>query len=410
MASGDTKTESYLRAAAEGTRADLPSDTCCNTKTQNLILGVANRIMDVEDEVEELKNNPDVVDIVETYQDLQNYDTSTLTDKDIIRVLEDSTRSNSSTYYRWNATTNQFDYIGEAGGGGPTVVQTAGTSTTDVMSQNATTSMVFDDPAAQANIKIGDRSSVTSPNGCVTIGERASGGRDAVIIGSQTTGSVAGCVAIGHSAYGTSNSVAIGYSASSGNRTESVAIGHSASTGGAHPGSVALGAYATCARAGEVYIGSSNTSYGYNSTNYRVLGGVHDPVDAHDAATKGYVDANVSAATFYMSGTPYADRSGVSLYSDIALTTAVPASTFVQALRDCKSVFLVYKSGDLDWSERRIAQIIGSHIPNADTAEAYDEVFPAGYYFDGSAGDVYMIQSATSDPDDTASFKIARRT
>ena len=113
MANGDTKTESYLRVAAEGTRADLPSDTCCNTKTQNLILGVANRIMDVEDEVEELKNNPDVVDIVDTYADLQAYDTQHLTDKDIIRVLNDETHDGYSTYYRWNTTTNQFDYVGK---------------------------------------------------------------------------------------------------------------------------------------------------------------------------------------------------------------------------------------------------------------------------------------------------------
>lgn len=116
MANGDTKTESYLRAAAEGARVDLPTDTCCNTKTQNLILGVANRIMDVEDEIEELENNPDVVDIVATYTDLQAYDTSGLTDKDIIRVLEDSTHGNNSTYYRWNASTNQFDFIGEISG------------------------------------------------------------------------------------------------------------------------------------------------------------------------------------------------------------------------------------------------------------------------------------------------------
>jgi hypothetical protein len=117
MANGDTKTQSYLRAAAEGSRADLPADTCCNTKTQDLILGVAERIMDVEDEVERLENNPDVVDIVATYQDLQNYNTSDLTDKDIIRVLEDSTHSNNSTYYRWNANTNQFDFVGEISAG-----------------------------------------------------------------------------------------------------------------------------------------------------------------------------------------------------------------------------------------------------------------------------------------------------
>ena len=70
MANGDTKTNQYLDIAANGTRADLPSDTCCETRTQSLIRGVAERVMDVEDEVERLENNPDVVDIVATYADL----------------------------------------------------------------------------------------------------------------------------------------------------------------------------------------------------------------------------------------------------------------------------------------------------------------------------------------------------
>lgn len=143
MASGDTKTESYLRVAAEGTRADLPSDTCCNTKTQNLIIGVAERIMDVEDEVEELKNNPDVADIVATYADLENYDTSTLTDKDIIRVLNDSTHQGLSTYYRYSTDTGEFTYIGSSNPN-PVVVQTTGQSTTDVMSQKAVTDIIGD--------------------------------------------------------------------------------------------------------------------------------------------------------------------------------------------------------------------------------------------------------------------------
>lgn len=115
MAKGDTKTNQYLDIAANGTRADLPTDTCCETRTQTLIRGVAERIMDVEDEVEEIKNNPDVFDIVPTYAALQAYDTSQLTDKDIIRVLVDETHDGASTYYRWNAQTQTFTYIGEAG-------------------------------------------------------------------------------------------------------------------------------------------------------------------------------------------------------------------------------------------------------------------------------------------------------
>ena len=264
MANGDTKTNQYLDIAANGSRADLPADSCCDTRTQSLIRGVAERIMDVEDEVERLENNPDVVDIVATYADLQAYDTSTLTDKDIIRVLEDSTHNNNSTYYRWNANTNQFDFVGEisGGGGGPTVVQTTGTSTTDVMSQNATTSMVYADPTNKTQVQIGDNSS-SNYTESVAIGKGASADNNyAVAIG-------------GYSPSASLSAIAIGAGATAMNR-----------------GAIALGAGASTSSTGEFNIGASNTQNGYNNTNYRLISGVHDPVNAHDAATKGYVDAH----------------------------------------------------------------------------------------------------------------------
>ena len=125
MASGDTKTQQYLDIAARGTRADLQRG-CCNTRTQDLIMDVAERIITEEEtryredqilqgEIDEIKNNPDVYDIVPTYAALQAYDTSGLTDKDIIRVLSDETHSGASTYYRWSTTTETFTYIGEVG-------------------------------------------------------------------------------------------------------------------------------------------------------------------------------------------------------------------------------------------------------------------------------------------------------
>lgn len=69
----------------------------------------------LEQEIEDLRNNPDVVDIVGTYADLQSYDTSDLGDNDIIKVLQDETHSGASTYYKWHKTTSTWEYIGEQG-------------------------------------------------------------------------------------------------------------------------------------------------------------------------------------------------------------------------------------------------------------------------------------------------------
>lgn len=105
-----TKTQTFLEGLAGGT---LPDRSCCMTTTQNLIYDAAVRVNNLDNEIQTLKNNPDVVDIVSTYSDLQSYDISTLTDKDIIRVLSDSTHDGYSTYYRFNSTTSNFDYVGK---------------------------------------------------------------------------------------------------------------------------------------------------------------------------------------------------------------------------------------------------------------------------------------------------------
>lgn len=106
-----TKTQEYLKALA-GQRA-LPEDVCCTTLTQDLIIDATERVNALDAEIQQMKSNPDVFDIVGTYTELQNYNTSILTDKDIIRVLSDSTHDGYSTYYRWDAATSQFTYIGK---------------------------------------------------------------------------------------------------------------------------------------------------------------------------------------------------------------------------------------------------------------------------------------------------------
>lgn len=394
MANGDTKTQSYLDIAANGTRQDLPSDNCCNTRTQDLIVGVAERIMDVEDEVEELKNNPDVADIVATYADLQAYDTSKLTDKDIIRVLADETHDGDSTYYRYSKQSDTFTYVGEskqytafvgtdgtsagvaglvpapattdagkylkADGtwdsvqAGPTIVQTIGTSQTDVMSQDATSKIVFPDPSNREVVKIGPTTGTVGNKG-TAIGTAKNVGAYGVGIGNEAEATGDRATAVGYYAstggynystavgYGTSitgaNATAVGYNAKSakdgvsvgnsagkgsGSSTPSsnsvcigrytsatanygIAIGDTASTSGISSiaigsstsvtvrGSVALGAGASASTVGEVNIGASNTQNGYNNTNYRIISGVHDGQSAHDAVSVSQVNSVIDA-------------------------------------------------------------------------------------------------------------------
>ena len=66
-------------------------------------------------EIEAIEASSDVVDVVGTYAELQQYDTSKLQNNDIIKVLQDETRDDAITYYRWSTTTETFSYVGAEG-------------------------------------------------------------------------------------------------------------------------------------------------------------------------------------------------------------------------------------------------------------------------------------------------------
>ena len=69
----------------------------------------------LQSQIDAITASSDVKDIVGTYAQLQAYDTSTLGNNDIIKVLQDETHSNETTYYRWSTTTETFTLIGEEG-------------------------------------------------------------------------------------------------------------------------------------------------------------------------------------------------------------------------------------------------------------------------------------------------------
>ena len=70
---------------------------------------------EIWEEIEAIEAASDVVDIVGTKSELDSYDTSKLSGNDIIKVLQDETHDNATTYYRWNEASNTFTYIGAEG-------------------------------------------------------------------------------------------------------------------------------------------------------------------------------------------------------------------------------------------------------------------------------------------------------
>lgn len=165
-----------------------------------------------------------------------------------------------------------------AGGGGPTVVQTTGNSTTDVMSQDATTKMVFYN-GNQTAIRLGSHAYPQSNNYNICIGDYSYSGYYGVSVGhSCYTMNSGRAVALGNYAYA--------------NQQRSIAIGGGLGTNekalANHENSIAIGCGASTTVAGQVAVGTMN-GIGYNGTAYRLVSGVHDGVSANDAATVGQI-------------------------------------------------------------------------------------------------------------------------
>ncbi|MBO7733210.1 MAG: hypothetical protein J6S67_11670 [Methanobrevibacter sp.] len=190
--------------------------------------------------------------------------------------------------------------LGGGGGGDINVVQTTGTSTTDVMSQNATTSMIFANPGINSQIRIGSTGTVSNY-----------------------------AIRIGHAGNATNNSaISIGHQAQVAGQN-SVALGPD--TLANHRGSVALGASAQTTVKGQIMVGTANTYDGYNSTNYRIISGVHDAQSTNDAVTLGQLNGRVlqnagapTTATVGTVGQLLEDTTNGKLYQCTAINNTDP--------------------------------------------------------------------------------------
>lgn len=67
----------------------------------------------VDQAIENVEIRSDVIDVLGTHDDLENYDTSDVRLNDLIKVISDETRDNATTYYRWTTVegTNQWDFV-----------------------------------------------------------------------------------------------------------------------------------------------------------------------------------------------------------------------------------------------------------------------------------------------------------
>ena len=159
-----------------------------------------------------------------------------------------------------------------------------GTSTADVMSQNAVSSMIFNDPSGATQVKIGYISNATGAN--------------AVAIGREASASQAGAVAFGRNAHAY------------------------------YQNSVALGRNSSPQANGEVNIGSGDQSYGYNNSSYRLLSGVYDGQGLHDAATVAQGNTLSTSApttsTAGVLGQLYTDTTNMHTYQCTTIDTTDP--------------------------------------------------------------------------------------
>lgn len=75
--------------------------TAINNAVGNEITARENADNSLQNQIDAITVSSDVVDVVRTYQDLVDYDTQHIKVNDIIKVMQDSTRDNAISYYRW---------------------------------------------------------------------------------------------------------------------------------------------------------------------------------------------------------------------------------------------------------------------------------------------------------------------
>lgn len=102
--------QSALNAEAT-TRAQ--ADTALGRRIDDEATARQNADNGLQTQIDAITSKSDVVDVVANYAALQAYDTSSLGNNDVIKVLDDETHEDALTYYRWSTASQTWSYIGQ---------------------------------------------------------------------------------------------------------------------------------------------------------------------------------------------------------------------------------------------------------------------------------------------------------
>lgn len=118
LADLSTTDKSSLVGAINEVDSDLTTEVTNRTNAVSAEAIIrANADNNLQSQIDAITAASDVTDIVGTYAQLQAYDTTGLANKSVIKVLQDESRENETTYYRWVITdgVGAWVLIGEEG-------------------------------------------------------------------------------------------------------------------------------------------------------------------------------------------------------------------------------------------------------------------------------------------------------
>lgn len=261
-------------------------------------LGLTNNL---QQQIDTLEAASDVADVVGTKAELDSYPTENLTDRAIVEVMRDETQDDATAYYRYDSESESFSLVGVLGVYYTKAEADAKFATEDYVTTEfgkinsiapltVDTAPTSDDPTG---VSIGDGATVTGNYHGIAIGSSATVDGDSyqgVAIGYQSHSHGSGSVVIGQfaaddasSQYSGAGSVIVGGN-SEGQETYVTVVGGRASASGYN--SVAIGNSSVATSSKEFSIGSDDLQ--------RRITHVTDPVNAQDAATKNYVDIQLT--------------------------------------------------------------------------------------------------------------------